>query len=293
VLSFRALAAGRTELALRVCSALLLVPLAVATAYAGGWAFVVLWTIAAIVAFWEWSSLVTGPTASAAASPAACQFVILDRFVVLCAMLIAIAAILVALGHALAAFTALAAAMLIAWAAAPRGRGFWLAAGVPYAAAMAVAPIVLRSDTQYGFYVIILLFAIVWATDTVAYFVGRAIGGPKLMPRVSPNKTWSGALSGTAAAIAVALLLAWGAGLRDVLAIGAVALMLSVLAQAGDLLESFLKRRFGAKDSGHLIPGHGGLMDRLDGFVAAGFLAAVIGVARAGWAMPGSGLLVW
>jgi phosphatidate cytidylyltransferase len=150
----------------------------------------------------------------------------------------------------------------------------------------------LRGDAQYGFLAIVLLFAVVWATDIAAYFAGRAIGGPKLMPKVSPNKTWSGALVGAACAVIAALAIAWYAGLA-LAAIGLLALMLSALAQAGDLFESFLKRRFGAKDSGHLIPGHGGLMDRLDGFVAAAAAAAAIGLLRGGMAAPGRGLLVW
>jgi phosphatidate cytidylyltransferase len=138
-----------------------------------------------------------------------------------------------------------------------------------------------------------LLFAIVWATDIAAYFAGRALGGPKLMPRVSPKKTWSGALAGTVAAVLVAVAIAKSAGLAGLVAIAIMAISLSVVAQAGDLFESALKRRFGAKDSSHLIPGHGGLMDRLDGFVAAAFLAAVIGLLRGGFEAPGRGLLVW
>jgi phosphatidate cytidylyltransferase len=137
------------------------------------------------------------------------------------------------------------------------------------------------------------LFAVVWSTDTVAYFVGRALGGPRLMPRVSPKKTWSGMLGGTAAALIVALIIATTDSLAGSLAIAALALALSVVAQVGDLFESFLKRRFGAKDSSHLIPGHGGLMDRLDGFVTAAVLAALIGLMRGGLLAPGRGLLVW
>jgi phosphatidate cytidylyltransferase len=113
------------------------------------------------------------------------------------------------------------------------------------------------------------------------------------MPRVSPKKTWSGALGGAAAAIIGTLVVAKIAGLAGALALAGLALALSIVAQAGDLFESFLKRRFGAKDSGQLIPGHGGLMDRLDGFVAAAVLAAVIGLLRGGPLAPGRGLLVW
>ena len=128
------------------------------------------------------------------------------------------------------------------------------------------------------------LFAVVWATDIAAYFVGRAIGGPKLMPQVSPKKTWSGAIGGThrrrsLAAVAVAKFAGLDGLVRDR---ASLAVVLSVVAQAGDLFESALKRRFGAKDSSQLIPGHGGLMDRLDGFVAAAVLAALIGLLRGG-----------
>jgi phosphatidate cytidylyltransferase len=137
------------------------------------------------------------------------------------------------------------------------------------------------------------LFAIVWSTDIVAYFVGRALGGPKLMPRVSPKKTWSGAIGGTVAAIVVAVAIAKAAALTGLFAIAMLAVVLSVFAQGGDLFESFLKRRFDAKDSSHLIPGHGGLMDRLDGFVTASVVAALIGLARGGFEAPGRGLLVW
>ena len=113
------------------------------------------------------------------------------------------------------------------------------------------------------------------------------------MPRVSPNKTWSGAIGGTLAAVVVALALAKVTALTGLFAIAMLAVILSICAQAGDLFESFLKRRFGAKDSSHLIPGHGGLMDRLDGFVTASVVAALIGLLRGGFEAPGRGLLVW
>ena len=113
------------------------------------------------------------------------------------------------------------------------------------------------------------------------------------MPRVSPNKTWSGAIGGTLAAVVVALALAKVTALTGLFAIAMLAVILSICAQGGDLFESFLKRRFGAKDSGHLIPGHGGLMDRLDGFVTASVVAALIGLLRGGFEAPGRGLLVW
>jgi phosphatidate cytidylyltransferase len=139
----------------------------------------------------------------------------------------------------------------------------------------------------------VFLFAIVWTTDVFAYFAGRAFGGPKLMPAVSPNKTWSGAAGGTLGAVAAGLIVVKIAGLQLTVAVAAVALILSVVSQAGDLLESAVKRRFDAKDASHLIPGHGGLMDRLDGFVAAAAAGALIGVLHGGVHAPARGLMVW
>ena len=267
------------ELALRVCSALVLVPLALGAAYLGGWPFAVLWGLAAMVVLWEWNSLVAGS----------------DQRIVLTTggASLALAIALVLTGHLLAAVIVLAISTLGVASLAPAKRRTWIAAGVPYAGALGVAPIVLRSDNGEGFLAVIFLFAVVWTTDIAAYFAGRAIGGPKLMPRVSPNKTWSGAIGGTLAAVVVALALAKVTALTGLFAIAMLAVILSICAQGGDLFESFLKRRFGAKDSGHLIPGHGGLMDRLDGFVTASVVAALIGLLRGGFEAPGRGLLVW
>ena len=275
----RALESCGGELALRVCSALVLVPLALGAAYLGGWPFAVLWGLAAMVVLWEWNSLVAGS----------------DQRIVLTTggASLALAIALVLTGHLLAAVIVLAISTLGVASLAPAKRRTWIAAGVPYAGALGVAPIVLRSDNGEGFLAVIFLFAVVWTTDIAAYFSGRAIGGPKLMPRVSPNKTWSGAIGGTLAAVVVALALAKVTALTGLFAITMLAVVLSICAQGGDLFESFLKRRFGAKDSGHLIPGHGGLMDRLDGFVTASVVAALIGLLRGGFEAPGRGLLVW
>jgi phosphatidate cytidylyltransferase len=119
------------------------------------------------------------------------------------------------------------------------------------------------------------------------------IGGPKLLPRVSPKKTWSGAIGGLVGAMIAAIVVAEIAALAQVVALAGIAAFLSAFAQAGDLFESRLKRTFGAKDSSHLIPGHGGLMDRLDGFVVAATAAALIGILRGGIEAPARGLLVW
>ncbi|OLB75313.1 MAG: hypothetical protein AUI16_12140 [Alphaproteobacteria bacterium 13_2_20CM_2_64_7] len=268
-----------SELALRVCSALVLVPLAIGIAYLGGWPFALFWGAAAMGVLWEWIALVARSD---------------QRSVLLTGgASLALAVALVATGHLLAAVVVLAMGAIGAASLALAERRTWVAGGIPYAGALALAPIVLRADDEDGFLAMIFLFAIVWATDIGAYFVGHALGGPKLVPQVSPNKTWAGALGGLIASVVVAVAVAKVAALPALFALAMVAVVLSVFAQGGDLFESFLKRRFHAKDSGRLIPGHGGLMDRLDGFVSASAAAALIGLARGGFEAPGHGLLVW
>jgi phosphatidate cytidylyltransferase len=278
--SSRAFGLGGSELALRIASALVLVPVALGTAYVGGWPFAAFWGVAAIGVLWEWDSLVAqaGPWSAVLMTGAAA---------------LVLALVLIANGGVLAAIVVVAMSMLGAAALAPRGRRTWVAGGILYAGALGAAPILLRSDRAYGFLAVMFLFAIVWTTDIVSYFVGRAAGGPKLVPRVSPKKTWSGALGGTVAAALMAIAVAEVAELPQWPAIGMLAIVVSIAAQGGDLFESFVKRRFGAKDSSHAIPGHGGLMDRLDGFIAASVVAALIGLARGGFEAPGRGLLVW
>jgi phosphatidate cytidylyltransferase len=262
-----------------VVSALVMIPLAIGTAYLGGLPFAIFWSLAAIGILWEWGSLVAGAERS--------------RVILGGEAAIIVALALVAFARSPEAVGVLVlGAIAVAMIAPPERRG-WAAAGVPYAGAVGVAAIVLRADGEDGWVAMIFLFAIVWATDIAAYFVGRLVGGPKLMPRVSPKKTWSGALGGLLAAVLAALAVAATVDLPSLVPVGLLAVALSVLAQGGDLFESFVKRRFEAKDSSHLIPGHGGLMDRLDGFVCAATAAALIGVVRGGFAAPAHGLLVW
>jgi phosphatidate cytidylyltransferase len=193
-------------------------------------------------------------------------------------------------------FWAVAAAVALwEWARVVGGkaRPGWVAVGVVYAALLLAAPVVLRGDQNYGMIAIFFLFAIVWATDITGYFAGRAIGGPKLAPSVSPKKTWSGAIAGLIAVIAIVGI---GAGYVQGVRLApliAVSVLLSIVSQAGDLAESALKRRFDVKDASQIIPGHGGVMDRLDGFWAAAVCAAIIGLARGGFEEPARGLLLW
>ncbi|MPZ36953.1 MAG: CDP-archaeol synthase [Rhizobiales bacterium] len=278
-----------SDLLLRVGSALVLAPLAIGVAYLGGWIFAVFWGIAAIIVMWEWATLVSG---SERRSMLMTGIVAVALAVVLAASGVGASESVLELRLAAAAIV-LVMGMLACAAIAPRGRGLWAAIGVPYAGAMGLAPIMLHSDAKYGFVAMILLFAVVWGTDIAAYFVGRAVGGPRLAPRFSPNKTWSGAIGGLAGAVLAAVLTLKVSGVGSIVPVIVIAVALSIVAQMGDLFESAVKRRFGAKDAGSLIPGHGGVMDRLDGFVAAAVLACLIGLAHGGIGTPARGLLIW
>ncbi|MGE5540085.1 MAG: phosphatidate cytidylyltransferase [Gemmatimonas sp.] len=149
----------------------------------------------------------------------------------------------------------------------------WTASGVLYIGLTALALSWLRAVPDVGLLNLLWVFAVVWATDSAAYAVGRTIGGPKLAPPISPNKTWSGAVGGLVGAGVVGGVLGWAEAGPTTPALAGMAL--SVVAQAGDLAESAVKRRFGVKDSGAIIPGHGGLFDRVDALLAAAPVAAL------------------
>ena len=181
---------------------------------------------------------------------------------------------------------------VLAVAAIAQARRGWIAGGFLYAAAAQAASVLVRLDSRNGFVALVFVLLVVWVTDIGGYFAGRSIGGPKLWPRVSPKKTWAGAIGGFVASLVVACgFVAFDLGKAgSLLPLGAV---LSIVSQLGDLFESAVKRRFGVKDSSHIIPGHGGLLDRLDGFVAAIIFAAILGFVRGGMDGVGRGLMVW
>jgi len=270
---------GGCELCLRVGSALVLVPLAVGSAYLGGPPFLAVWALAAAIILWEWTVIVGEPGRTPVLAAGAAAF--------------ASAAVLFGLSWPRAALAVLALGAVAVAGLAGSGRRAWILAGGVYAGVMLAAPAVLRSDAELGLLAVMLLFGVVWTTDVMAYFVGRALAGPKLWPAVSPKKTWSGAVGGAAAATVVGSGISALAGLDHLAALALVCALLSLAAQTGDLLESALKRRFGAKNASELIPGHGGLMDRLDGFVAAALVATLLALARGGFDAPARGLLIW
>ncbi|MFN3656392.1 MAG: phosphatidate cytidylyltransferase [Pseudolabrys sp.] len=270
---------GPSNLLLRIASAAVLAPVALVAAWLDDWLFALFWTAAAVAVLWEWIALVAGPARKPTFSASGSAMVA--------------AGVVAWLHRPIAALLLIGLGALAAGIFAPRERRLWVTAGIGYAGVLLLAPVILRDDLQYGFAAIVFLFAIVWTTDIAAYFAGRAFGGPKLCPAISPKKTWSGAIAGAfGATIAGVLVVRWFGSFNPI-AVGVIALFLSAVSQLGDLLESWIKRRFGAKDASHLIPGHGGVMDRLDGFWAAAFAACVIGLLRGGLDAPARGLLVW
>jgi phosphatidate cytidylyltransferase len=268
---------GSRNLLMRVMVALVLAPLAIAIAYAGGWLWAALVTLAAIGLYVEWLMIVGGAREK--------------RVVASGVAALAIAGFCLASGRLDASLVVLALGLGAVALLSPERRQ-WNATGFVYAAAAQLASILVRFDQTSGFAALMLVLLVVWVTDIGGYFAGRGLGGPKLWPRVSPKKTWAGAIGGFAASLVIAAgAAALGAGKTGpLLLLGAA---LSVASQLGDLFESAVKRRFGVKDSSHIIPGHGGLLDRLDGFVAAVVLAAIFGVLRGGVDGVGRGLMVW
>ena len=268
---------GSRNLVMRVLAALVLAPTAIAIAYAGGWLWTTLVTLAAIGLYVEWLTIVGAAREM--------------RVVASGAVALAIAGLSLALGLIDAALVVLVLGLAAVALLSPERRA-WTAAGFFYAGAAQIASVLVRLDQTCGFVALILILLVVWVTDIGGYFAGRGIGGPKLWPRVSPRKTWAGAIGGFLASLVISGgFAAFGFGKAGpILLLGAV---LSIASQLGDLFESAVKRRFGVKDSSHIIPGHGGLMDRLDGFVAAVVVAAILGVLRGGVDGVGRGLMVW
>ena len=261
-----------------MASALVLAAIALGAAIASPWTFVLLVIAAGVVIAWEWGRLVRGAG--------------FDRIAVIEAVGVAALAILVTLGRPDLALIALAASVAaIGFVSIASESLGWSMAGLAYAALPAWALVWLRSDPSLGAVAVLYLFAIAWTTDTASYAAGRLIGGPKLAPRISPQKTWSGFIVGALmpALIGYAFALALGGTSSWRLAMVSVALALAC--QIGDLVESAVKRRFGAKDMSHLIPGHGGLSDRIDGLLLAAILASLIALRDP--ANPGRALLIW
>lgn len=268
------------DLIRRIVSALALVPIVVLAAVAGGPAFALFWLVASLAVLWEWNRLVLGRKSIALFAFEAC-------------VIASAVAVIHFLRDPWLGLVVVLIGMIAAASIARAGLRRWSVTGILYASAVVAGPVILRDDPFHGLTAILWLFAIVWGSDVGAYFAGRAIGGPKLWPRLSPKKTWSGFVGGLITGVVLGLAIVWPFGIPITWPLVLVSLAVAISTHGGDLFESAVKRRFAAKDAGSLIPGHGGAMDRLDGFLVAGSVAAVIGMAHAGVGQPAVGVLVW
>jgi phosphatidate cytidylyltransferase len=248
-----------SNLTARALVGVVLVAVALGAVYAGGFGFGVLVAFACLMMFTEWAAMFRIPRGWRLAGMT----------------VLAIALAMAQIEQSLIAIAALATgAGVLMLGARPylQARATWIAGGVLYAGLPGIALIWLRGSGQ-GLALTLFTLTIVWATDIAAYFAGRTIGGPKLAPSISPNKTWAGLAGGMAGAGATGLAMA---KLFDLpLWLAGAAVVLAVVAQGGDLFESWLKRRVGVKDSGTLLPGHGGVLDRLDGLVPVALVVAL------------------
>lgn len=269
-----------SDLAKRVLAACVMVPIAVAAVWAGPAPFALLCLVGALIVLAEWHGL----TRASNAMP----------LVVAGGGVLLLAAVSALQGQFHWAVVAIALGALVMPLVPPRGeRYLWRVLGVIYAGVPLLALIGLRQHTELGAAAVLWLLLVVWATDICAYFAGRTIGGPKIYPSVSPKKTWAGLAGGMLGAAAVGWLAAVWLGQGSALALALFSALVAIVAQVGDFAESALKRRFGAKDASHLIPGHGGLMDRVDGLISASVFALAVGVLRAGAGAAAPGLLIW
>lgn len=259
---------ARSNLQLRVISGIVLIVGALTLTWAGGIWYRLLCVAIGAAVLYEWISM-TLPNGS---QPV--------HRVLLSVILGAVLVLLLVGAPATVLLPVLAGSLVLGVIHAVVSKaGFWPVSGLAYSALVAVSLALLRGADHAGLVVTLFLFAVVWCTDIFAYFVGRAIGGPKLAPSISPGKTWSGAVGGTTAAVIAGILVAhfagmtWGLGALALLVVG-----LSVISQIGDLFESKLKRLCSVKDSSQMIPGHGGVMDRVDGLATAAMALYIIGI---------------
>ena len=188
-------------------------------------------------------------------------------------------------------FLLLILSLLSIWFHRKNGFSFWNCVGIGYVGLPILALSLLRNDVQFGLLAVIWCLLIVWAADIMAYFFGRIIGGPKLAPRISPKKTWAGLLGAIFGAVAASCAVSYFASL-NIWPLAGLAAIFAILEQGGDIFESAFKRHYGVKDSGNLIPGHGGVLDRIDGLIAVVVAAVLVGFLH-NPASPAAGLMQW
>jgi phosphatidate cytidylyltransferase len=271
----------QSELYSRIISASVLASLALASIWYGGIFFQAFWGLTAFLCFLEWINI-------SAPGVRPIQYIIASFMIVVFSTS--------PVSFSMQFFTSkllLGAALSLTFACffSPSGKRIWIGAGLVYATAFVFSLVLLRASPSYGLVALCWLCGIVWLADVAAFFTGRTIGGPKLMPKISPKKTWSGFIGGVLGGVLASYIVLNLAGVPLKWQHLALAVVLSVAVAAGDLFESAFKRHFGVKDSGSLIPGHGGVLDRADGLIAAAIIAVVIGLSRN--SDPALGLLQW
>lgn len=273
---------AQPDLVVRVQSAVVLASIALVATYASAETFAALIAVVLAVMGWEWGRLVRGRG--------------IDPSFAVQLLVTVFAAWATVKGYPAAALLTVIVGTLVVYALqnllSTDEDARWSAAGVYYAGLPAIALVWLRGDPAHGWHAILFLFIVVWTTDTAAFAFGRLLGGPRLAPSISPAKTWSGLVGGAFAAALAGAAFAQVIGGTPPAALAVLALVLSLAAQLGDLLESAVKRFFGTKDASSLIPGHGGVLDRIDGLISAAFTAGIIALCI-DQANPGRALLIW
>lgn len=244
-------------LMLRVLSALVMLPVAIFIILQGGMIYSLFVALLTVLILYEWNGICEGK-----AFNSAFMFQAILSLMVIYSLYS---------GHYFPPYVYLApAALLLVSCLYYKMKLHFALAGLAYALLPAIALIWLRQHSDQGGWIVLWMMIIVWAMDTGAYFAGKNIGGPKMAPRISPNKTWAGLIGGTITAIALGLPAAFYFNFDyDLMVLIPAAALLAIWSQIGDLAESAVKRHFNVKDSGALIPGHGGIMDRVDGVVFA------------------------
>lgn len=283
---------GLSNLQKRLISAAVLLPLVVAAIYFGHPWFTLLIAVFAGAAAWEWARIVANRKVAGQVTPVPTAPI--DRWGL--AATLGVATTVLAVG--VAGFVGYAGLALIAVAVggvATFASGVfrdtklaaWNLLGIFYVPVPAMALVLVRNDTAWGMATLLWIIGLVVAADTGGYIAGRSIGGPKLAPRISPNKTWAGLGGAVAGAAIIGLLTGFIVNHTNVWLLVLLSAVLGIVEQAGDLVESALKRHFGVKDASHIIPGHGGVLDRVDGLLAVALAVLVIGI----WA--GRSVLTW